>query len=46
MEEIRRFRNRIFHFESLQSWNFEEVERLIDKFIYGICGARIKEILE
>ncbi|MES2676711.1 MAG: hypothetical protein V4612_00145 [Pseudomonadota bacterium] len=45
MEEIRKFRNRIFHFENLQSWNFEEMEKLIDKFIRGIGGAGIQEIL-
>jgi len=46
MEAIRKFRNRIFHFENLQGWNFEEMEELIDKFIYGIGGVKIKEILK
>ena len=46
MEAIRKFRNRIFHFENLQDWNFEEMEGLIDKFVYGVSGAKIKEILE
>lgn len=45
MEAIRKFRNRIFHFESMQSWNFEEMKKLIDKFIYGIGGVKISEIM-
>ena len=46
LEIIRKFRNRIFHFESLQSFNIEEMERLIFKFIYGISGVKIWEILK
>ncbi|MFT7086664.1 MAG: hypothetical protein ACJAZX_000077 [Rickettsiales bacterium] len=46
MEAIRKFRNRIFHFENLQSWNFEEMKELIDKSIYGISGSKIKDILK
>jgi len=38
LEEIRKFRNRIFHFETMQAWNFEEMKMQIDKFIYGIGG--------
>lgn len=45
LEAIRKFRNRIFHFESLSSWNFKEMENLIDKFIHGISGVKIREIL-
>lgn len=44
MEAIRKFRNRIFHFESLHGWNLEEMKNLIDKFIYGISGITIDEI--
>lgn len=45
LEAIRKFRNRIFHFESLGSWNFEEMGNLINKFIHGISGVQIREIL-
>lgn len=45
LEKIRKFRNRIFHFENLQSWNFDEMKGLIEKFIYGISGVKISEIL-
>jgi hypothetical protein len=45
MEAIRKFRNRIFHFESMQSWNFAEMKKLINKFIYGIGGVMVDEIL-
>jgi hypothetical protein len=44
LEAIRKFRNRIFHFESLYSWNLEEMKKIIDKFIYGISGIAIDEI--
>lgn len=46
MEAIRKFRNRIFHFESLQSWNREEMKNLINKFIFGISGVQISEIIK
>ena len=46
MEAIRKYRNRIFHFESLQSWNFEEMKNLINKFIFGISGVLISEIIK
>ena len=46
LEIIRKFRNQIFHFESLQSFNTEEMKRLIFKFIYGISGVKIWEILK
>jgi hypothetical protein len=46
LEVIRKFRNRIFHFESLQSYNIGEMERLIFKFVYGISGVKIWEILK
>jgi hypothetical protein len=46
MEAIRKFRNRIFHFESLQSWNREEMKNLINKFIFGISGVQISEIMK
>lgn len=46
LELIRRFRNRIFHFESLQNLDCEGTARLINKFIYGISGVKIKEILD
>jgi hypothetical protein len=45
LEAIRKFRNRIFHFENLKSWDFEEMEILIDKFIFGISGLEVREIL-
>jgi hypothetical protein len=45
MEAIRKFRNKIFHFENLQGWNLEEMEGLINKLIYGVGGVKIKEIL-
>ncbi len=46
LEFIRRLRNRIFHFESLQSLNFEEAKQLVNKFIYGISGIEIAKILD
>ena len=46
MEAIRKFRNRIFHFENLQSWNFEEMKKLIDKFIFGVGGVDMLGILK
>ena len=46
MEVIRKLRNRIFHFENLQSWDFAEMRRLIDKFVYGVSGMEVKEILK
>lgn len=46
LEEIRKFRNRIFHFESLQNSNAPQMQMLIDKFIYGISGLRIEELLD
>jgi hypothetical protein len=46
MEEIRRFRNRIFHFENMQNWNFEEMKKLIDNFVYGIGGVGVEDILK
>lgn len=45
LETIRKFRNRIFHFESLQNCDLQKMERLIFKFIYGISGVKILEIL-
>ena len=44
MEAIRKFRNRIFHFESMQTCNFEEMRKLIDKFIYGISGTKVSDL--
>lgn len=46
MEAIRKLRNRIFHFENLQSWNFEEMRKLIDKFIFGVGGVDMAKILK
>ncbi len=46
LEIIRKFRNRIFHFESLKSFNNKDVMRLTERFIYGISGIKIKEILD
>ena len=45
LETIRKFRNRIFHFESLQNCDLQKMEQLIFKFIYGISGVEIQEIL-
>lgn len=45
MEAIRKFRNRIFHFESMQSWDFEKMNDLIDKFIFGLSGVEVDKIL-
>ncbi len=46
LETIRKFRNRIFHFESLQNCSLEKMEQLIFKFIYGISGVKIWDILQ
>jgi len=46
LESIRRFRNRIFHFESLTNLDCEGTAQLINKFIYGISGVEIKKILD
>jgi len=46
MEAIRKFRNRVFHFKNLQSWNFEEMKKLIDKFIFGVGGVDMLDILK
>ena len=46
MEAIRKLRNRVFHFENLQSWNFTEIKKLIDKFIYGIGGFDMISIMQ
>lgn len=46
MEAIRKLRNRVFHFENLQSWNFAEIKKLIDKFIYGIGGFDMISIMQ
>jgi hypothetical protein len=46
MEAVRKLRNRVFHFENLQSWNLEEMKRLIGKFIYAISGQNLNEILK
>ena len=46
MEAIRKFRNRVFHFESLQSWNFKEMKSLIDRFIFGIGGLEVEDIIK
>jgi hypothetical protein len=45
MEIIRKLRNRIFHFENMQEYNLSEMRKLIDKFIYGISGIKIHEII-
>jgi len=46
MEAIRKLRNRVFHFENLQSWNFTEIKKLIDKFIYGVGGFDMISIMQ
>lgn len=46
LEAIRKFRNRIFHFESMQNWNFEEMNKLIDKFVFGLSGVEVGKIQE
>jgi hypothetical protein len=43
-EYIRKFRNKVFHFENLQSWNFEMMKSLIDSFVYGVGGAAVEEM--
>jgi hypothetical protein len=45
MEKIRKFRNRIFHFENLQNLNIEQMKNLINKFIYGISKIKMLDIL-
>lgn len=46
MEAIRKLRNRVFHFENLQSWNFAEIKKLVDKFIYGVGGFDMIGIMQ
>lgn len=46
MEAIRKLRNRVFHFENLQSCNFTEIKNLIDKFIFGVGGFDMLGIMQ
>lgn len=44
MEMIRKFRNRIFHFENLREYDLQKTRSIIDKFIYGISELKISDI--
>ena len=46
LEAIRKFRNRVFHFENMQSWDFDNMNMLIKKYIYGISSIDIDDLLK
>lgn len=45
LEFLRKFRNRVFHFENLQSYDLDVARNLIDKFIFGISKINSSQIL-
>ncbi len=45
LDKIRRLRNRVFHFEPLFEMNLEELDTLICKYIKGMCGSEVFEMI-
>lgn len=46
MEAVRKLRNKVFHFENLQSWDFNLMKNLINNFIFGVGGFDMVDILQ
>lgn len=45
LEKIRKIRNRIFHFENLNEFDFDGSLQLVERFFYGVAGVKFEEFL-